>query len=143
MSVWFFRLAKPSDAEAFSRWTGANTQIDDVDKLAATKAKNPTVVWFAVEKDEVVQAFAPLYLQFTLPHLGFNPDANGADRQEAMQRLIDGVAAFAVQYGIREITTLSQPEYPIARWALKHDFDLDPRRVLKLDLNKLMEPVEA
>jgi hypothetical protein len=141
MSEFNFRLAEPGDAEAFSRWTAANTQIDDEDKQAAMIANNPTVVWFVVEKAGVVVAFAPLYLQFTLPHLGFNPEAGAEDRKEAMLHLIDGVSAFAVQYGIREITTLSSERYLIARWALQHDFTADPRQLLKLDLNKLMAAV--
>jgi hypothetical protein len=143
MSEWTFRLAEPADAEAFSKWTGENTQIDDADKLAATKKNNPTVLWFAVEKDGVVQVFAPFYLQMAMPHLGFNPEAEWRDRLQGMQTLIDGMSAFAVQYGIREITTLSKEAYPVAQWAVKHGFDLEPRQLLKLDLNKTLEPAEA
>lgn len=143
MSEWNFRLAEPADAEAFSQWIGSNTQIDDADKLAATKKKNPTVLWFAVTKDEVVQAFAPFYLQMTLPHLGFNPEVLSGDRQKALKVLLDGISAFAVQFGIREITTLSKEHYPVARWAMQHGFDVEQRKLLKLDLNRMMEPVEA
>lgn len=140
---WVFRLADADDSEAFTKWALENPQIDRKDLWAATKKKNPTVVFFAVEKDGVVQAFAPLYAQMILAHLGFNPDAAGKDRKEALQRLIDGVSAFAVQYGIREIVTLTKENYPIAQWGIKHGFDLEERQVLKLDLNKAMEPVEA
>jgi len=143
MSEWTFRLAQPTDAEAFSKWTGENTQIDDADKLAATKKNNPTVLWFAVEKDGVVQVFAPFYLQMAMPHLGFNPEAEWRDRLQGMQTLIDGMSAFAVQYGIREIITLSNEDYPVAQWAVKHGFDLEPRQLLKLDLNKTLELAEA
>lgn len=143
MSEWAWRLAEPADAEAFSKWVGENSQIDDADKLAALKANNPTVLWFAVTKDGVVQAFAPVYLQAVAAHLGFNPDADGKDKLRALQMLMDGVSGFMVQYGIREIAVLSKEEYPIAQWALKHDFDLDSRQLLKLDLNKLMAGVEA
>lgn len=143
MSEWNFRLAEPTDAEAFSKWVSENRHIDDADKLAATKKQNPTVLWFAVEKDGVVQAFAPLYLQMVLPHLGFNPEAEAEDQKHALQMLMDGVSAFAVQFGIREITTLSKPRYPIARWATQHGFDLDARQVLKLDLNKTLKLAEV
>jgi hypothetical protein len=78
-----------------------------------------------------------------LPHLGFNPEADGKDKLRALQMMIDGVSAFAVQYGIREITTMSKDEYPIAQWALKHDFELEPRQLLKLNLTRLMEAAEV
>src|SRR5579863_1692744 len=136
---WKFRLAEPSDAEAFSRWVVANPQIDPDAIERGTHRKNPTVVTFAVEKDGIVQAFVPVYLQFTLAHLGFNPQADDRDKLRALEMLTDGVAAFAVQYGIREITTLSKEEYPLAQWAMKHNFDLDPRQVFTLDLNKILE----
>lgn len=136
-SVWNFRLAGPADAADFAKWTAENSQIDDVDKLAGRGKNNPTVLWFVVEKDGVVQSFAPVYLQASVPHLGFNPDADPKDKLRAMQRLMDGVVGFMAQYGVREITTLSKEEYPIAQWALKHDFDLEPRQLLKLDMNKL------
>jgi hypothetical protein len=141
MSEWKFRLAEPADAEEFSKWIGENTQIDDSDKLAATKKQNPTVLWFAAEKDGVVQAFAPLYLQMILPHLGFNPDADGRDKLRAMEVLIDGVSALAVQFGIREIMTMSREDYPVAKWAVKHGFTLEPRQAFKLDLNRVMAEV--
>lgn len=143
MSKWEFRLAGPADAEAFSRWVVQNPQVDRADIEAGKKKNNPTVVFFAVEKDGIVQAFAPLYCQMTLAHLGFNPEAEGKDKLHAMQMLIDGVAAFAVQYGVHEITTLSKETYPVAQWAVKHGFDLEPRQVLKLDLNKILELAEA
>jgi hypothetical protein len=138
MSVWEFRLAGPDDAAAFSKWIGENQQIPDADKLAALKTNNPTILWFVETKDGVAQTFAPVYLQFAVPHLGFNPDADSRDIAEGMQRLTDGIAGFAVQFGIREIVTLSEEKLPMARWAMKHDFDLEKRQTLKLNLNKVM-----
>lgn len=143
MSTWNFRLAELADAADFSKWAAENEQVDEADLLAGTKKKNPTVLFFAVEKDGVVVTFAPLYLQLTLAHLGFNPDADGKDKLRGMQMLIDGVSAVAVQYGIREITTLSKPDYPVAKWALKHGFDLDARQVFKMDLNKVLDSAGA
>lgn len=134
--MWNLRLAEPSDAEAFSKWVAENPQIDADDIKAGTRDQNPTVLVFAVEKDGVVQVFAPVYLQMTLAHLGFNPEANGKDKLTALQTLVDGVSKTAVEFGVRELTTLSKEEYPVAKWALKHGFKLDPRQVLKLDLNK-------
>lgn len=138
MSEWNFRLAEPTDAPAFAKWVAENEHIDDADKLAATRAQNPTVVWFVAEKNGVSVAFAPVYLQATVPHLGFNPETPAEDRKAAMRVLIDGVSGFMVQYGIREITTLSKERYPIARWATQNGFDQEARQVFKLDLNKLM-----
>jgi hypothetical protein len=143
MAEWRFRLAVASDAEAFRKWAIENVQVDRADLVATIKKNNPTVVFFAVEKDGVVQAFAPLYAQMILAYLGFNPDAEGKDKLRAMQMLIDGVSAFAVQYGVHEILTMSKEEYPVAKWAMKHGFDLEPRQALKLDLNKMMELAEV
>jgi len=141
---WNFRLAEPRDAEAFAKWSLENRQIDPKDRIAATKAKNPTCLYFAVEKDGVVVAFAPIYAQMILAFLCFNPETTADDRKHALQMLMDGVSAVAVQLGIHEITTLSKERYPVARWALGHGFDLDPRQSLKWDLNKLLEtPVEV
>ena len=137
---WVFRLAEASDAEAFTKWAFENPQIDPKDLVSATKKKNPTVVFFAVEKDGVVQAFAPLYCQMILSHLGFNPDAGGKDKLRAMQMLIDGVSAFADLYNVREIVTMTKENYPVAQWGMKHGFTLESRQVLKLDLNEVMEP---
>lgn len=138
MSAWEFRLAGPDDAAAFSKWIVENQQIPDADKLSALKKNNPTILWFCVTKDGVVQAFAPVYLQFSVPHLGFNPVTEGRDLAEGLQRLTDGIAGFAIQYGIREIVTLSEEKLPMVRWALKHDFGLDKRGTLKLNLNAVM-----
>jgi len=140
---WTFRLAVPEDAEAFARWAAGNPLIDPKDLQTGLKKNNPTILFFAVEKDGVVQAFAPLYCPMILAYLGFNPEATSEDKKQAMQTLLDGVSAFAVQFGIREIITLSKEKYPVAQWALAHGFEIDPRQLLKLDLNKIMESAEV
>lgn len=136
---WVFRLAVPSDAESFAKWASENPQVDAEDLLAGTKTKNPTALMFAAEKDGVVVAFGPVYMMAMLSHLGFNPDAEDKDKLRALQIMIDGVSAFAVQYGIREIGTLSKKQYPIARWAVKHGFEEDERQVFRLKLNEILE----
>lgn len=138
MSEWNFRLAEPADAADFSKWIAENRHIDDADKLAATGAQNPTVLWFVAEKNGKPVGFAPVYLQATVPHLGFDPASDAEDRKAAMGVLMDGVSAFMIQYGVREITTLSKEKYPIARWALDHGFGQDSRQVFKLDLNQVI-----
>lgn len=134
---WKFRLAVPSDAESFSKWVTTNPFIAPQDVAAAQKDKNPTVVYFAVENpDGVVVAFAPIYAQMVIAHLGFNPETTPEDRKAAMRLGLNGIIEFAALYGIREIVTLSKGEYPVAQWALDHGFDLEPRQLLRLDINK-------
>ena len=138
---WTWRLAEPADVPAFTEWLEANPQIDAKDIYAGLKKNNPTSVTLVAEKDGVAVAFAPLYVKMFLAHLGLDPEAAGKDKLRALQVLMDGAAAFAVQYGVREIGTLSKEEYPIAQWALKHGFDLESRQLLSWDLNKELAKV--
>jgi hypothetical protein len=139
MSEWKFRLAEPADAPAFSKWSAENPQIEQKDLIATLKAKNPTCLFFVAEEDGVVISFAPVYCQFALAHLAFNPEANGKQKMRALNTLLDGVMAFAVQYGIREITTLSKPEYGVAKWAVANGFVEEERQLFKFDINKVLE----
>jgi hypothetical protein len=119
---WAFRLAEPSDAPAFAEWVSAGLSeglFDREDVSAGLKSNSPTSVAFCVEKDGKVVAFAPLTAVMLIPHLCFSPDAAGRDKLRAMKMLMAGVSAFAVQYGIRKILTLSKEEYPVAQWAPK------------------------
>lgn len=141
MSEWNFRLAKVTDAEALARFAAHNVHIDADDLKSGMGANNPTVIMFVVEKDGKPVAAAPVYLSAVLAHLIFDPEAEGSDKMRGLNMLKDGVEAFMIQNGIREITTLSDPKYPISAWALNHGFEEDPRTLLRLDLNK--EMVEA
>lgn len=143
MSEVKFRLAEPRDAESFKSWVLASPEIDPKDIKAASKKQNPSVLYFVAESPEgKVVAFAPVYVQYALAHLAFNPGANGAERRQAMETLLNGVMAFAVQDGVREIVTLSKEEYPVAQWGMKHGFELEPRQVLKFDINKVLAMAE-
>lgn len=142
MSEWAFRGAEPRDADAFAEWVETNPLIDPKDVTAAAKKNQPTVLYFVAEKDGVPIAFAPVYLQLAVAHMAFDPDADGRDKLEAMQRLLNGTVMFATQFGIREIVTLSEENYPVARWAIKHGFDVEPRQLLKFDLNKVLAVAE-
>jgi hypothetical protein len=142
MSEWVFREARPADANAFAEWVNGNPLIDPKDVTAAAKKNQPTVLYFVAEKDGIPVAFAPVYLQLAVAHMAFDPDAAGKDKLEAMQRLLNGTVAFAVQFGIREITTLSKEEYPVAKWAVKHGFEIEPRQLLKFDINKVLAVAE-
>jgi hypothetical protein len=138
MSEWNYRLAQPEDAEAFAQWAATNPQIDPKDLEAGMRKNNPTVLTVVAELDGVAVAFAPVYLSAVLAHLGFNPDADPKDKLKALDVLRDGTAALMVQFGIREITTLSKPEYGVAKWAVKHNFEQEPRQLFRLDLNAQM-----
>lgn len=104
-------------------------------------ANNPTVLFFVAEKDGVPITFCPVYLAAMLAHMGFNSAADEKDKLAGINVLRDGVAAFMLQFGIREIQTLTEPEYGLAKWALKHGFEMDPRKLFRLNLNR--EMVEA
>lgn len=141
---WKFRLAGPEDAESFTTWTLANPQIDSKDVEAAQKEKNPTTLYFAVENPAgQVVTFAPVYMQMLLAHLVFNPDTSADDRKTAMQLGLNGLVSFAVEMGIREIGMLSKEVYPVARWATKHGFAVDPRQFFKFDINRVLDLAEA
>jgi len=140
MSDFAFRLATPADAESFAKWAAENQQIDKKDLLNSTKEKQPTAVHFVVEDgDGKVILFAPLFAQMALAFIGFNPDTRASEKVRALDTLMDGAMAFAVQFGVRHITTLTKPEYAVAQWALKHDFDAEDRNQLTLDINKVLE----
>lgn len=139
---WNFRLAEPADAEAFSKWAATNDQIEPRDIMAAMKKANPTVLYFVAEKNGKAIAFAPVFLSAVLAHLGINPDARASEMMQALDVLKDGVSAFMVQFGIREIQTLSKPEYGVARWAMNNGFEKDERTLFRFDLNKAMVEVK-
>lgn len=134
-----FRLAVEGDAPAFADWVAQNPQVDQKDLMAGTKKNNPTVLTFVVESDGKPILFAPLYLAAILAHLGFNPEARASEKMRALQVLTDGVMAFMLQFGIREILALTKPDYGVAQWGLKHGFDLESRSLLKMDMNPILE----
>ena len=139
MSEMIFRLSEPADAPAFSKWAAQNPQIEQRDLIATLKAKNPTCLFFVVEEDGVPTLFAPCYCQMALAHLAFNPDADGKQKLRALNTVLNGVMAFAVQYGMREITTLTKKEYGVAKWALANGFEEEDRQLYKFDINKILD----
>jgi hypothetical protein len=138
MSECKFRLAEPKDAKAFANWAATNPLVEQKDLLACLKQNNPTTVFFVAEEDGIAVAFAPLYCQMALGYLGFNPTTDSEQRKRALKVLMDGAMAFAVQMGVREITTLTKDKYPVARWASTHGFVKDERQLFKLDINRVM-----
>ena len=144
MAEWTVRVAETGDAEDFANWVKSNNLIDPDDVLRTIKGNNPTCVHFVACLDGKPVAFAPVYAQTALAHLAFSPDARGTDKLRAMNVLLDFVTAFSHQLGIREITTRTKPEYPVAKWALAHGFEEDSREVLTYDINKqILEKAEV
>src|SRR5579863_3692440 len=143
MSEWVFRLAEPSDAEAFSHWSAENPQIDRKDLLLGMKANNPTVLTFVAEKDGITVAFVPVFLSAMIAHLGFDPKARASEKMKALSVLKDGLMAFFVQFGIRELNTLSKSDYGIAKWAIANGFETDGRELFRLDLTREMGKEKA
>lgn len=143
MSDYTFRFAEEKDAPAISQWVAENSQIDPIDVQAGLKTNSPTAVYFVVEKDGKPVAFAPFICVMQLCHLGFDPEARAAEKLKALNVMLDGAIAFAVQYGIRQITTLTKEDYGIAKWAAAHGFEKDGRDLFRLDINKLLpKPIE-
>lgn len=142
MSDLTFRLATPADAESFAKWAAENPETDQADLRAGMKANNPTAVYFVAEKDGIPVMFASCYAAMHLAYLGINPEARGTDRLRALQTLMDGAEAFAYQFGVREIETLTKPEYGVAKWAAAHGFEKDERSLYRYDINKVLETQE-
>ena len=138
-----FRLAVPDDATAFAAWAAENPQIDPKDLEAGLKRTNPTVVTFAVcDAGGKVILFAPVYAVMNLAFIGFNPEARASEKVRALETLLNGAAAFAVQFGVREINTLTKTGYGVAKWAAANGFVADDRELFRYDINKAMDVQE-
>jgi len=126
-----FRLASVEDAPAFAKWAAENPQTERADLEAGMKQNNPTVVTWVVECDGKPVLFAPVYAVMNLAHLGFNPESRASERMKALEVLLRGASAFAAEFGVREITTMTKSGYPIAKWAEAHGFVPDERQQFK------------
>jgi len=136
MSEYTFRLAEAKDAPAISQWVSENNQIDPKDKQLGFTQTSPMAVYFIVERDGKLIAYAPLLFVLHLCHLAFAPDSRASERMHAMQTLLDGAKEFAVEAGVHRIQTLTLPDYGVAKWALDHGFVADDRVLLTLDIPK-------
>src|SRR5208282_5960715 len=95
---------------------------------------NPTSVTLVIEKNGVPILFAPFYCQMNLAFLGFNPTMQGSVRLRALRAMRNAAAAFAAIHGVKEITTESLPDYPVAQWAIQNGFDVSKRQTFTLHL---------
>jgi hypothetical protein len=126
------RLAGAEDSEPFAKWIAESTQIPVEDVKASLKDNNPTSITLVIEKNGEVVLFAPLYAVARLAFIGFNPEMPGRERLKAMDALKKAAQAFWGMHGVNEIETLTMEGYPVAQWAMKHGFAVEPRQVLKL-----------
>lgn len=126
------RIANENDAEPFSRWIAESTQIPFEDVQASLKEFNPTSVTLVIECDGKVLLFAPTYAVALLGFIGFNPEAEPRERVKALEAIKRAAQAFWGMHGVTTIATLSREDYPVAKWAAKHGFELETRQVLVL-----------
>lgn len=126
------RIANENDAEPFAQWISESTQIPFEDVQASLKEFNPTSVTLVIECDGKVLLFAPTYAVALLGFIGFNPEADGRERVKALDAIKKAAQTFWGMHGVTTIATLSREDYPVAKWALKHGFGLEPRQVLVL-----------
>lgn len=132
MDEYTVRLAGAEDSERFAAWISSSTQIPIQDVKASLKENNPTSVTLVIEKNGEVILFAPTYALAMLAFIGFNPEAEGREKIKALDALKKAAQAFWGMHGVNEITTLTREDYPIAQWALKHEFVPESRQLLKL-----------
>lgn len=142
MAEWTYRIATADDAGAFAEWVKLNPEIDRADVQRTIKGNNPTCIFLVACYDNQPIAFAPVYCQMHLAHLAFAPEARASQKLRAVAGLLDFATAVAVQFGIREITTLSQESYPMGKVALRAGFEKDNRQLFRFDINKIL-PVKS
>jgi hypothetical protein len=134
------RLAEPEDSPDFACWVAENSQIPQKDLLSATKDKNPTTVVLVVEKNGKRVLFVPVYCQMNIGFLGFNPDASKAEKLLGMEFMEFALCGWAGGHGVNEITVQTAKDYPVARWAIQHDFEPENRQTYKLRVPEVLEP---
>lgn len=140
MSEYTCRAAVPEDAPAFAEWVQNNPQIAPADVDAGLRKNSPTSVVLVVEKDGKPIVFAPFICVMQLCHLGFSPEAQASEKMRALNMMLDFAIAFAVQFGVRQITTLTREDYGVAKWAATHGFEKDGRELFRFDINKILPP---
>lgn len=138
MSQLSFRFAEADDSRPFAEWVNNNPLIAEEDITASLKANNPTSVTLVIEDESGVKMFASGYCQFHIAHLAYNPETDGKERLRAMAMMQKAIAAFSRLHGINEVTVSTYEDYPVAKWAMKHGFEVEPRQTLKLDARKII-----
>lgn len=128
------RLAKPEDAEAFSRWAVENTAIptSDLEEFS----KHPTAVTFVVEVDGKPVFYFPVWALAKLGFLGFNPQADARERLAALNAGMEALQNFARNFGISEVqfTSTADEAYPMLRWCKKRGFEPVDKQHYRLEV---------
>lgn len=137
---WTYRIATPEDAPAFAEWVQANPQINPKDIQRTMKGNNPTTIFLVACCDGQPVVFAPMYAQMHLAGLVFSPAAEGKQKLKALRGLLDFAMGIAVQFGVREITTLTRESYAMGKFAQHVGFEKDARELFCLDINKVLPP---
>jgi hypothetical protein len=108
------------------------------DVLRTIKGNNPTCIFLVACFEGKPVTFAPLVCQMHLCHLAFSPDARASEKLKAVSGLLDFAMGLAVQFGIREITTMSRSSYPMGKVAEHLGFEKDSRELFWFDINKVL-----
>ncbi len=134
METWTYRLASSDDAALFAEWVNNNPQIDPDDVRRTGKDANPSCLFVVACCDGKPVSFAPLYVNFHLAHLAFDPSARAAKKMKSLEVLLDAACSIAGRLGIREITTLTKSAYPMGRTASHLGFIKDDRELFRFNI---------
>jgi hypothetical protein len=127
------RIAEAKDSEPFAKWIGESTQIPMEDVQASLKENNPTSVTLVIEDENgKVILFVPTYAVAMVGFIGFNPEATERERVKGLHAMKKSLQAFWAMHGVTEIDTLTREDYPVAKWAMHNQFDVEPRQLLRL-----------
>lgn len=127
-----FRFANPEDAEPFAAWATDHPDIPARDIKAAMKENNPTATILVIEDEGTPILYVPLYCSVRIAYLGFNPIADQRLRIAAMNTMRTAIMAFAANFGINQVDTLTKSGYAVAQWAEKHGFKAEDRQLFEL-----------
>lgn len=133
-----FRWATAEDSADFARWAVQNKDIPIKDIKACKKEKNPTATVLVITLHEKPILFVPLYLVARIAFLGFNPESSAKERLAAMEMMLVAIKAFAANWGITEINTLTKSTYDVAKWASRHGFKPEDRELFALSITDEM-----
>src|SRR5262249_25053749 len=121
------RLARPSDAEAFAQWALNNPDIPaaDIDAVA-----NSTALTIVVEADGQPELYIPYIFSETEPlltigYLGFRPGPAPRTKAKALKAILAATHRLQDHFDCK-VRVVTEPEYPMGKWALKHGFIQKP-----------------
>jgi hypothetical protein len=133
MKGFTVRLATAEDTELFAEWVASNPDIPTEDYKSL---EYPTTITIVVEKEGQPIFFMPLYLSLNISFLGFKPDLTPKEKSIALQEMQRALINLGTGLGIRESHVFTKAEYPMGKWALKHDFVEREKDAFVLDLSK-------